>query len=57
MIKITIEGPVGSGKSTIERVIRDYVEKRGLTMVNADNITEKALAQLKPDILVKEIVR
>lgn len=54
MLKVTIEGPVGSGKTRIGNALRDVLDEIGYTHLNKDEATEAAIAQQKPDVLIEE---
>lgn len=52
MITITIEGPVGSGKSTLGRIIRNSEFAYGKKVTLKEEATDATIAEMKPDILI-----
>jgi len=56
MLKITLEGPIASGKSTMANRIRNWCDEMGLTHMHKDNATEAAITECKPDVLIEEKV-
>jgi ABC-type cobalamin/Fe3+-siderophores transport system ATPase subunit len=54
MIKITIEGPVGVGKSKVFRLIEPILTQAGYVVYMSDNITEAAIEEISQtkDIVV-----
>lgn len=56
MLKITLEGPIASGKSTMANRIRDLCDEMGITHMDKDSATEAAIEQHKPDVLIEEKV-
>lgn len=53
MIKITIEGPVGAGKSRIANCLRDYLDEMGMTHMTVEESTPAVIEKHKPDVLIE----
>lgn len=53
MIKITIEGPAGVGKTKIAKNIGDYLDAMGMSYMFREESTEAAIAKHKPDVLIE----
>lgn len=56
MIKVTIKGAAGSGKTTLANKIKKMLEAEGknvLLLDGGDTITRRALELDNPDVLIK----
>jgi thymidylate kinase len=52
MLTITIEGPIGGGKSTLASAIVRHCEKTGRVALLKEEATDAAIEKIKPDVLI-----
>lgn len=53
MLKITLKGPVGSGKSRIIAALQKALDKMDYTHLEKEQATNAAIAKIKPDVLIE----
>jgi thymidylate kinase len=54
MIKVTIEGPIGAGKSQLFKVLERHCQASGITFMRKAESTTADIRESKPDVLFIE---